>query len=166
MSNEEFILMLSQKYYKSLYHYIKKICIDQDLVQDIVQETFLLAHQKADRLQKHEDVKGWLFQTARYKMLHMVNDILYYEELEKISDKVSDPASFEDDHIVILDVYPEIRKHLNPAELNLFIRHYEEGYHYRELAEENHISQDSIKMRMQRIKKKLQNKLKEYWSVP
>ena len=36
MTNEDFILMLSQKYYKQLYLFAKQICPDKNLASDIV----------------------------------------------------------------------------------------------------------------------------------
>ena len=160
MTNEDFILLLSQRYYKRIYQYAKHICIDKDLTEDIVQETFLAAYQNADRLQKHDEVLAWLYQTARYKMLKMVQNQLQHEDIGAIAETRNDGINFESDCITILDLNPEVRKYLNTEELDLFIRHYEQGYGYVELAEEYHISQSSIKMRMQRIRKRLQKKLK------
>jgi RNA polymerase sigma-70 factor (ECF subfamily) len=164
MTNEDFILMLSQKYYKRLYQYAKKICADKHIAADIVQDTLLIAYQKADELQKHENILGWLYQTARYKMLQALEESLYYEDLGTIADKVSDNKRYEDDCIISLDLYPEIAKHLNANDLRLMIRHYEEGYNYEELAEEYHTSKDSIKMKMYRIRRKLQKNLREYFT--
>lgn len=72
---------------------------------------------------------------------------------------------FSTSHIIIyitkiLDLYPEMARHLDPRDLRLIIRHYEEGYGYNELAEEYHTSQASVKMRLQRARKKLQKNLK------
>ena len=162
MTNEDFIVMLSQTYYKPLYQYARKICEDRTLAADIVQETLLIAYQKADELQNHENIAGWLYQTARYRMLHCLEDTLYYEELSTIAETVSDDAGFEDQSIAVLDLYPELARQLNPQDLRLIIRHYEEGYNYKELAEEYHTSPDSVKMRVQRIRKQLQKSLLKF----
>lgn len=164
MTNEEFIMMLSRKYYKTLYQYARKICNDKNIAADIVQDTLMIAYQKADKLQKHENIMGWLYQTARYRMLHLLEESLYYEELSTIAETTYDDSCFEDRCIAILDIYPEIARQLNPQDLRLLLRHYEEGYGYRELAEEYNTSQDSLKMRMQRIRKQLRKSLREYFA--
>lgn len=164
MTNEDFILMLSQKYYKPLYQYARKICDDRNFAADVVQDTLLIAYQKADELQKHENIGGWLYQTARYRILHTLEESLYYEDLSSISETISDNANFEDDCITILDLYPEIARQLNPQDLRLIIRHYEEGYNIKELAREYHTSCGSIKMRMHRIRRQLQKSLQGYFT--
>lgn len=164
MTNEDFILMLSRKYYKHLYRYAKKICNDSNFAADVVQDTLMIAYQKADELQKHENIAGWLYQTARYRMLHILEENLYYEDLSAAAEHISGSSGFEDDCITILDLYPEIAKQLNPQDLRLIIRHYEEGYNYRELAEEYNTSCSSIKMRMHRIRRQLQKSLREYFT--
>lgn len=162
MTNEEFILMLSGKYYRSLYQYARKICDDKSFAEDIVQETFLIAYQKAEELKTHENISAWLYQTARYRMLHALEEKLYYEELSTIAEKVGDRSRFEEGCISELDLYPKIVEKLNPQDLRLILRHYEEGYSYSELAEEYQTSTGSIKMRMQRIRKQLRENLSEY----
>lgn len=162
MTNEDFIMMLSRRYYQPLYHYARKICHDRTIAGDIIQETFLIAYQKAGELQNHENIAGWLYQTARYRILHYMEETLYYEELSSIAETVSDNTGFEDRSIARLDLYPELARQLNPQDLRLIIRHYEEGYNYKELAEEYQTTPDSIKMRVQRIRRQLQRNLREY----
>lgn len=160
MTNYDFILMISQKYYKSLYQYVKQICRDKTIVADIVQDTFMIAYEKADALRDHQNIQGWLYRTARYRTLQVLKSALEYEELSTIAETVCDDSSFEDDSIAIIDLYPEMAKHLKPQELQLIIRHYEEGYNYSDLAEEYHTSQISVKSKLQRIRKKLQQNIK------
>lgn len=162
MTNEDFIKKMSAKYYKPLYLYVRKICNNRTFAEDIVQDTFLIAYQKADELQEHENIAGWLYQTARYRMLHVVEENLYYEELDSIAETVSDNIGFEDECISVLDFYPEIARQLDPQDLRLIMRHYEEGYSYNELAQEYKTSRDSIKMKMQRIRRQLRKSLQEY----
>ncbi|MDY4969795.1 MAG: sigma-70 family RNA polymerase sigma factor [Lachnospiraceae bacterium] len=164
MTNEDFILMLSHQYYKPLYQYAKKICNNKHFAADVVQDTLMIAYQKADELQKHENIAGWLYQTARYRMLHILEENLYYEDLNAMPEYIHGSAGFEDDCITILDLYPEIAKQLNPQDLRLIIRHYEEGYNYNELAEEYHTSSSAIKMKMHRIRRQLQKSLREYFT--
>jgi RNA polymerase sigma factor (sigma-70 family) len=162
MTNKEFILMLSEKYYRRLYLYVRQICPRKDLAEDIVQEVMLTAYQKADDLKHHDNIKGWLYQTARYKMLHMVQENISYEELDSLEEMISDGTYFEEKSIASLDLTPEIMKYINKDELDLMLRHYEDGYAYVELAEEYSTSWQALKSKAQRIRKKLKKVLRGY----
>lgn len=164
MTNEELIMMLSRKYYKPLFQYAAKICKSKPLAADIVQDTLMIAYQKADELQTHENPTGWLYQTARYRILHILEENLYYEELGAIAETVRADAGVEEECIAVPDLYPKLVRQLNPQDLRLIIRRYEEGYNYSELAEEYHTSQDSIKMKILRIRRRLQKSLREYFA--
>lgn len=158
MTNDEFIFMLSQKYYNSLFRYIAKICRDKSMILDIVQDTFLIASEKVEELRTHENVHAWLYRTARYRMLQLLVEMMNYDELSSIADLVGDNKNLEDECIASLEQqYPKIANQLSAEDLQLVIKHYEEGYGFRELAEEYHTTEASIKMRLQRIKNKLRN---------
>lgn len=160
MTNEELIIELSQKYYKSLYQYVKQICDDKTIVADIVQDTFMIAYEKADTLQKHEDPVKWLYITAKFRMLQITATTIQHKDLDSISELVPDSIEFEDDVITNCDAMLEVTRNLEPHEIRLIIQHYKEGYTPKELAEEYHTTPGSIKMRMQRAKQKLKMVLK------
>lgn len=157
MTNDDFILMISQKYYNYLFRYISRVCHNKSMVLDIVQETFMIASEKADELQSHENIHAWLYCTAKYKMLQFLAESLNYEELDSIADSVPDIRDFENECIASLEEqkYPRIAQTLSEEDLQLVIKHYEYGYGIRELAEDYHTTESSIKMRLHRIKKKL-----------
>lgn len=155
MTPEEFILSISQKYYKPLYQYIKQVCPDKNLAYDIVQDTFLLAYEKAEELYEHTQIQHWLYRTARYRMLHHLEDALSYEELDVLANTLEDGRDYEEEIISRLDFYPELAKNLTFYELHLLMKHYEDGYPCAEIAEEQHTSKASIKMRLLRIRRKL-----------
>lgn len=148
--------MLSQKYYQSLFQYISRICYDKSMVLDIVQDTFLIASEKVEELQSHEKIHAWLYCTAKYRMLQLLEERFYYDELGSIADSVCDNRNCENECIASLEQeYPRIAKHLSEEDLQLVIRHYEYGYGIRDLAETYHTTEASIKMRLYRIKNKL-----------
>lgn len=163
MTNEEFVLMLSQKYYQRIYKYAKQICPDKNLAADIVQETLMIAYEKADDLKKHENILGWLYQTAKNQMSHMLrNSLLHYEEFDALSEILSTKTNFEDESISMADLYPDIAKLLKPQDMQMLILHYTQKYTFEELAEDYGTSKASVKMRLQRSRKKLQENLKRY----
>lgn len=160
MTNDEFIFMLSEKYYRPLFQFIARTCRDKSMILDIVQDTFLIASEKADELQTHENVRAWLYRTARYRMLQLLVGSLNYDDLSALADRIGDDGNFEDDCIASLEQkYPSMADQLDAEDLQLVIKHYEEGYDFQELAKEYHTTEASIKMRLQRIKKRLRKSL-------
>lgn len=159
MTKDEFIAELSDKYYKPLYVYIANNCSDKNMIEDIIQDTFTIAYKKADTLYSHPHILPWLYRTARFCILRTVEEVLYLEDLREIAELLEKEDHFEENCIRALDLYPEITKHITPEELRLIIQHFEEGYEFTELAEENHVSVDAIKMKISRIKKRLRKKL-------
>lgn len=155
MTNEELIIEFSQKYYKRVYRYVKQICHDKTLVADIVQDTFLIAYEKADVLQNHKNPDKWLYATARYQMLKVVENKISPLNLDSFSETLADNNTYEDDIITGCDIFTGMVKNLDSYELRLMIQHYEEGYSASELAEQYHTTPGSIKMKMQRAKRKL-----------
>lgn len=155
MTNDELMSMLAQKYYKALYQFICRICSDKALVSDVVQDTFLIACEKMDNLQTHQSIEGWLYRTARFRMLQLLVERLNYENLDSLADSMGDNRNYEDECITALEKYPKIAQYLDIAELQLIIKHYEEGYGFRELAREYNTTEASIKMKIQRLKRRL-----------
>ncbi|MDO5409749.1 MAG: sigma-70 family RNA polymerase sigma factor [Lachnospiraceae bacterium] len=159
MTNDQFIMLLSDKYYKPLYQYAIHICDDSAFAADIVQETLMTAYQKADELQKHENISGWLYQTARYKMLQMLANIRRYKALDNVADTLADNRDYEEECITRLELYPEMARNLSLEDLNLILKHYEEGFGYNELAEEYCSSEITIRSRVRRIRNRLRKTL-------
>lgn len=163
MTNSDFIRMLSDKYYYELFQYLNRVCANKAIIADILQDTFMIASQKADKLQNHKNLSAWMYCTARYRMLQMLAETLDYEELSSISDSIADTRIYEDECIAAADLYPELSKYVNPDHLNLLIQYYEEGYTLCELAEKYHTTEASVKMKIRRAQQKLKKALKKYY---
>lgn len=152
MTNDDFIVMLTQKYYSSLFQYVSRVFHDRSMALDIVQETFLLVSEKADELQLHENIHDWLYNTARYKMLQYLPESSYYDALDTTNNTAYDVRDYSNKYMLSLEQkYPSIASQLSPEDLQLVIKRYEHGYEISELAEEYHTTETSIKMRLRQI---------------
>lgn len=89
------------------------------------------------------------------------NSLLYYEELSTLSDTLPIEKNFEDESISAADLYPEIIKILDPQDMRMLILHYGEKCTCEELAQDYGTSKASIKMRLQRARKKLRENLEK-----
>ncbi len=161
MTNDEFILKLSREYYGRLYRYVNKICSNKELVADIVHDTFLIAYEKADTLRTHENMIGWLYLTARRRMLRLLEETLYFENLDDLAETLEAEEDLIEQCIEKLDLYPTVKKYLETEEFILLMRYYKEGYDYKELAKERKATEASVKMRIRRIIKKVKNRLSD-----
>lgn len=164
MTNEEFIDSILDEYYATVYQFAYRICSDYTLADDIAQETFSIAWEKVEELRKHENIKGWLYQTARFRMLQMVEGTLHYLELGEVADWLSDGKDEENLWILRVDMYRKITRYITAEELSLILQHYEEGYNYQELAEKYQIREWAMRKRFSRIREKLKAALIEEWS--
>lgn len=162
MTNDEFILKLSREYYGRLYRYVNKICSNKELVADIVHDTFVIAYEKADQLKHHENIAGWLYVTARKRMLKLLEQEQHFENLEDLADSLETEDDVIEQCIEKLDLYPAVEQHLKTEEFALLMRYYKEGYEYRELAAESQVTEASIKMKIRRIVEKVKSRLCNY----
>ncbi len=141
--------------YQTVYTYIKRIYYyDESMVEDILQEVYLIAYKKISTLEKHPNQIGWMKRTARnvtYHILeknHKIDEILFGNEIEFSAGEMEFEPYYE--------VLGEI---LKPKELEILIKYYEEGYSLDELAKNHRITKSAMKMRIQRIKNKAKKTL-------
>jgi len=73
-----------QKNAKTVYHYLLSLCHDQNLAEDLTQETFLRAYQSLERYDGSCKLSTWLCQIGKH---------LYYQHLAKHKHEIpAEPA--------------------------------------------------------------------------
>ena len=72
---------------KIVHHYLLSLCHDQDLAEDLTQETFLQAYKSLDRYDRSCRLSTWLCQIAKH---------LYYQHLAKNKREI--PMVMEEQH--------------------------------------------------------------------
>ena len=142
-----------QHHYPELLRYCLGACRDQELAEDIVQETFLKALQSADTC---EDLgpsqrRAWLYRTMknlicdRYR--RAVLESQYTQTLEE--DVIClDPGIQQTENDMVL-------RHLTPEDRMLFTLRYMEGYNASEISEMLGIPTGTIRARLSRCRKYL-----------
>lgn len=162
MTKEAFLEGITDRYYSSVYRFVRRICKDAALSLDITQEIFLIAWKKADELQHYENIQAWLYQTAHYRILYTLRETRQYLEWSHLADKLEDDSIDEDNWILRVDLYKEMEKYIKPEELELLLLHYEVGYSHRELAKKYDSSEMAIRKRISRMRQKLRNFLPDF----
>ena len=154
---KEFIAELFQQYYKKLMVFVSKNPMFYTMAEDVVQDTFFEAVRNCEKLMKHENPGGWLMETAKFKMRNLrrkMNARSFYEtgevelELESLENQYG-----------IVEINMILDSALNIHEKTLFHMFYLEGYSVRELSEMEGITEVNFRVRMLRIRAKVQKEL-------
>lgn len=61
-----------EKYAKKIYFFLFKLCGNENIAQELMQETFLKAIEKADSFEGRSDVTTWLCRIAKNEYLNYV----------------------------------------------------------------------------------------------
>ena len=54
-----------RRYFKEVYYYVRSLCADEVLCEEIAQETFYKALKKIDSFDGRKDIRAWLFTIAK-----------------------------------------------------------------------------------------------------
>src|SRR5690554_295715 len=146
--------VLYQEYADAVYGYLVFKLKDRQVVEDIMQETFLAAHQGIERLQKVNSPKAWLLSIAHNKIV----DILRRHPPELPLQLESQAAS---SHTPSNLYVQESLQQLDEVERTIVYGLYVEGLTYRELAEMLGMPEGTVKSKAHYARKRLYHWLKE-----
>ena len=158
-AKDKFLKELMEATYEKIYMFIDRRQADKDFVEDVVQETFLEAYRKAESLMEHPNPLGWLYVTARNKMLKLssrkkdicffaVGDTAYLDNLMK-----------EDEQYGEIELEESIKTTVSEKEYEMLRDYYLNGYSSEEMAEKYGMESGNVRMRVSRLKKKLRENL-------
>lgn len=150
-NKEEFFLQLYHDTYKDLYRYIARLNSDKRVLEDILQETFLEAYKKIDLLLVHDNPKGFMYLTAKNKAMKLLRKRQVLDAREIVINEGQEPV-YEDTYG---DYYQELACILTEDEITILRQYHQEGYSLDELSQNRNISKPALKMKIQRIYKKI-----------
>ncbi len=155
---EEFIERVFEELYGNLKSFLYYYSFDKEVVEDILQETYLAAYNHAEELIGNPKYKSWMYATA-------VNKAKKINEMNK---RHNECLSLENQNGLYVENESElvrfstINSILEVDESNLLMLHYCDRYTYDELAEMFNKTPSYIKMRISRIVKKVRKKSKDF----
>ena len=162
MTNSDFIRQLYEKEAEHLYYFARKMVEDVELAHDIVQETFCVAMRKQEEVVNHPEPLAWLYCTAKYVILSecrkkQKRDLLgCYEDMEEILTDAHAELEFskveEDDEVLTL---------LTESECKIIELVYVQGYKTKEAASRLSMNENTLRVKLLRIRNKLKPKIKQ-----
>lgn len=144
--------------YKKLLGYVSRMEELNESPEDMVQSIYCLAYRDWDRLQLHTNLTGWLYITAN----HISRNLRRREENNDISLELLDESAIE---LRIYADYDAVEWKLTAHEIltekdrAIFDKCYLENHSSSEIAAELGISEENVRMRLSRIRKKMRNKI-------
>lgn len=146
-----------RKDFNDIFRYVHHRISNQQLAEDLTQETFYAALEKGAEFLEHPYPKRWLLRTARYKIYEL------YRKMKNWS-----TVSLEEDYPALAEEEPAygekelelaIRSVLSEEDWALFRNYHLWGCTIAELSEAYGITDDNARVRLTRLKKKLRNRL-------
>lgn len=167
MSDDDFNKIYNQ-YFRQLYIYALEILRNPSLAEEIVQETYLIAWIKYDKLKCSPNPGGWLMNTLKYTIRNMLRQTKEFA----VPHLPLDEAIFiADEHDIISDKLFEIEldkacaKILSKTDYLILHKVALEGYTCVEVATMMGKKVSTCQKRYQRILKRLEKseKMKQFW---
>lgn len=146
---------LYSEYVDAVYGYLAFRLRDKEVVEDLVQETFLAAHQRLDRLQEVASPKAWLLAVAHNKLVDYLRR--QQEHLPLQEENLAAAAGTAPSRLFIQEALAQL------AELERTIVYglYVEGLTHRELAEMLGLPEGTVKSKAHYARKRLYYWLQE-----
>lgn len=134
--------------YGAMLKYAVAALKNEEQAQDAVQQAFLVAYERSDRLMVSPQPRGWLFKTLKNVI---GNYFKKKERLEKLTWAAESYAVDEE------DVFIKYRGIISDEELELLVSIYCDGVSYAEAARARNISLSALKKRVQRALKRFED---------
>lgn len=159
MSDEAFSQFYTATYY-ALYRYVRINIFDQNLIEDVVQETYQTAYLKSEILEDHHNAEGWLMLTAKYKILKMYDmESKHYASRVGNEEYLLGAAGNGESQLNMLELEDVLARELNAEERKILFLYYIEGYSGPDIMKMYNISSSCLKMRLKRIRDKLRSSM-------
>lgn len=156
----DFFAKFYRENYTRVFNFVYRTQARKDAmaVEDITQSTFFEAWRKIDILLSHPNQTGWLMETARRKA---------WSQLKKCSSKEIGYDDCQEEPYVeseynVLELQMMIDESLNAEEKKLFTKYFIEKNSAKIMAQQENMSEGAFKVKMHRIRKKVQEHFKEF----
>ena len=166
--NKTAFAQLVERHQKKIYHLTRRIVINHQDADEVVQETFIKVFKYIDRYSEKYRFNTWLYRIAINTALTLIKkrkhqgrslDELYENEnFEPISGNSTQQLAKDNE---IYDIVKEALEMLSPQLRAVFILRTWDELSYKEIAQTLNISEGTVMSRLNRARNKLKNIVKK-----
>ncbi len=164
--DETVLSSLFEENYALLYRvgrvFLGSSAAQADLIEDQIQETFVLAWRHRQKLEAHPNPGGWLVETFRRCLMAQCRKLGRERQRQAFSLDRDDAPDMADASVPTPDSFVHgaeqlalLRRLLGEPDAELFLRYCVQGQSARQLAADYHMSESGVRVRVSRLKKKL-----------
>ena len=162
-SKDEAFNRLVQEYKERLYWHIRKIVLDHDDANDVVQNTFIKVHLNIENFNQNSTLFTWMYRIATNEALNFIKSkakkigLKNEEWIEAIADNLEADPFFDGDEAALI-LQKEISK-LPEKQRIVFNMRYFDGMNYNSISEILDTSVGALKASYHHAVKKIKTKL-------
>lgn len=152
IKNRDFSVLFRENYIFVL-RYILSVLPDKSMAEDVTQETFCEVLRQYDKVHSIENLRGWLVRTAWYKVKEMERRL--HRKDTVFGDVERSDAGVCDRRYEVKEAEMLLHQILTREERVCFMRRYFWGYSVKELANCEGMTENAMRVKLCRIKKKV-----------
>ena len=162
-TREKGVRLMMDAYQSRLYWHIRRLIVDHDLAQDVLQDTFIKAYQNFHQFKQDSQLYTWLYRIATNESLQQLNKLKKMQKSEEGSDfhlqnLVAENVSAEADEIQIL-LQKAIQSLPEKQKLVFTLRYYDD-LPYEEISKIVDMSVGTLKTNYHYAKQKVEDYIK------
>lgn len=148
-----------KEHYRKVYKFVYRNLRNKQMAEDITQDTFYAALKLGDDFLLHPKPELWLMVTARYKMYELYRKMKRWAAVSLEEECLGLAVSETDYEDVELEL--TALTIIDEEEWRLIKNYYLTGITIAELAESEGITENNMRVRLTRLKKKLRDAMKD-----
>lgn len=163
-SREKGLRTLMDAYQSRLYWQIRRLIVDHDLAQDVLQETFIKTYQNFHQFKQDSKLYTWLYRIATNEALQQLNKMKKMQKTDEDADYymqnlVADNAGTDADEIQLL--LQRAIQSLPEKQRLVFTMRYYDDLPYEEMSKILDMSVGTLKTNYHYAKQKIEDYIKE-----
>ena len=166
-SREKGVRLMMDAYQSRLYCHIRRIIVDHNLAQDVLQDTFIKAYQNFHQFKQDSQLYTWLYRIATNESLQQLNKLKRMQKTDEdpdyhLQNMVADNAAPDAEDIQIL--LQKAIQSLPEKQKLVFTMRYYDDLPYEELSKILDMSVGTLKTNYHYAKQKVEDFIKQNYN--
>lgn len=167
-SREKGVRMMMDAYQSRLYWHIRRLVVDHDLAQDVLQDTFIKAYQNFHQFKQDSQLYTWLYRIATNESLQQLNKMKRMQKTDEnaeyyLQNLVAENVESDAEEIQVL-LQKAIQTLPEKQKLVFNMRYYDD-LPYEEISKILEMSVGTLKTNYHYAKQKVEDYLKENYKA-